>query len=616
VSGDLVERTASLSEHSSQTARDAGNPRHVGTLALLAVLSTCLYGGIALLSWRFDYDSVTTDRPIIAVLVLFAAAFVAYLLSIRLAWRAPQSRTLLRLIVWAAVVFRVVMLFSVPIQEIDIYRYLWDGAVSTTGVSPFRYSPKQVREANTLATNDEALRTLVKLRDGQPALAETLRRVHFGELPTIYPPTSQAVFAMATATTRTDSSVMTRVFIMKAWLIVFDLATLGLVIALLKLCQKPVGLCLIYAWCPLLLKEVANSGHLDAIAVFFTTLAVYLAARLFVRRTNPMSWLSTTANLTLIALVLALAVGAKLYPIILAPLILLVVAKRIGWRYLPAPAAVFAATTLFVLWPMLPREKATSTEPQNIVASHQPPLPAVPQATSPTDPSEGVTTFLRRWEMNDFIFLLLVENLKPTAELAPDRVAWFSVVPESIRHSVVASISHQFQIDAHEVPFLLTRAITGVAFIVVALVLAWRAARTLEVSRFCEAAFLTLAWFWLLCPTQNPWYWTWALPLLPFARSRAWLAVSGLVLLYSLRFWLSYHWPDTTVLGTQYVGYAFFDFIVTWLEFAPWLFCLTLGFVLRKCSAKRDIATVSRPHLASDDLRAPNRRPKSVRGAS
>lgn len=615
MSGDLAERAASLSEHSSQTARHAGNPRHVGTLALLAVLSTCLYGVIAWLSWQFDYDSVTTDRPIIAVLILFAAAFLAYLLSIRLAWRAPQSRTLLLLIAWSAVVFRVVMLFSVPIQEIDIYRYLWDGAVSTTGVSPFRYSPQQVREANMPATKDEALQTLVELRDGQPALAETLRRVHFSELPTIYPPVSQAVFATATATTQADSTVLKRVFIMKAWLIVFDLATLGLVIALLRLCQKPVGLCLIYAWCPLLLKEVANSGHLDAIAVFFTTLAVYLAARLFVRVTDPRSWLSTTANSTLIALVLALAVGAKLYPIVLAPLILLVVAKRIGWRYLPVPAAVFAAMTLLVLWPMLPREKVTSTESQNVVASHQPPQPAVPQATSSTDPSEGVTTFLRRWEMNDFIFLLLVENLKPTAELAPDRVAWFSVVPQSIRHSVVASVSQRFKIDAHEVPFLLTRAITGVAFIAVALMLAWRAARTPELSRFCEAGFLTLAWFWLLCPTQNPWYWTWALPLLPFARSRAWLAVSGLVLLYYLRFWLSYHWPDTPVLGIQYVGYAFFDFIVTWLEFAPWLFFLTLGFYLRQRSAERDVSTAYRPHPPCDS-NAPNRQPKPARGVS
>ena len=35
---------------------------------------------------------------------------------------------------------------------------------------------------------------------------------------------------------------------------------------------------MIYAWCPLVIKEIANSGHLDALAYFLATLAIYLAA--------------------------------------------------------------------------------------------------------------------------------------------------------------------------------------------------------------------------------------------------------------------------------------------------------------------------------------------------
>ena len=37
----------------------------------------------------------------------------------------------------------------------------------------------------------------------------------------------------------------------------------------------------------------------------------------------------------------------------------------------------------------------------------------------------------------------------------------------------------------------------------------------------CLVAFLVLAWFWLLSPTQNPWYWTWALPLVMRSSSAA-----------------------------------------------------------------------------------------------
>ncbi len=120
----------------------------------------------------------------------------------------------------------------------------------------------------------------MNLLDDQPVLADILERIHYGDLPTVYPPVSQLVFAAATLTTPNSVSATGRVGVMKVWLIGFDLATLLVVVSLLRLCRQPIALCLIYGWCPLLLKEVANSGHLDAIAVFLTTLAVYLGARL------------------------------------------------------------------------------------------------------------------------------------------------------------------------------------------------------------------------------------------------------------------------------------------------------------------------------------------------
>ena len=561
--------------------RSPTNSQPLCILAGLAVLSTCLYGVVSFLSWQFDFDSPNTERPIIAVLLLFAVAFVAYLFAIRLATRAPQDKRLVTLIVWAAVLFRVTLLLSVPIQEIDIYRYLWDGSVSAAGVSPFRYSPDQVRAASSDATDDVTLARLVRLCGEQPPLSKMLGRVHYGELTTIYPPTSQVVFAVAALTTPSQASVLVRVFMMKAWFIGFDVATLFVILGLLRLCRMPLGLCIIYAWCPLLLKEVANSGHLDAVAVFLTTLAMYLAARLVARSVDtPHTPLRTVTRATLVSVVLALAVGAKLYPIVIAPLLFLVLAKNLGWRRLLIPITAFITTTLLILAPMMPPEAiSASTSPAVAPPDSLDDLASPPMPTD--DPSLGVSAFLRRWEMNDFIFLVVVENLKPTADLPPERTAWFSFVPESVRQSLVAAVSPRFGFTEAEAPFLVTRALTGIAFLTLACWFAWRAARQSDIASLCEAGFLTLAWFWLLCPTQNPWYWTWALPLLPFARGRAWLAVSGLVLLYYLRFWFSCHWADTSVLGTGYEGSAFFDFIVTWLEFAPWFAWLAAGVFLR-----------------------------------
>ena len=42
---------------------------------------------------------------------------------------------------------RLLLLPSHPIQEIDLYRYIWDGEVSAAGVSPWEFSPAQVLAA-------------------------------------------------------------------------------------------------------------------------------------------------------------------------------------------------------------------------------------------------------------------------------------------------------------------------------------------------------------------------------------------------------------------------------------------------------------------------------------
>ncbi|EMI20653.1 putative membrane protein [Rhodopirellula maiorica SM1] len=564
------------------TQADENEPNadaNVGLLAVLAGLSICVYGIIATLSWQFDFDSVTTDRPIILVLCLFAVVFAFYLGAIRIAWRTRQGGQMMKLVIGSAIVFRIVMLFSLPIQEVDIYRYLWDGAVSTAGVSPFRYSPEQVSSADLASGADEDLVRLVKMRDDNPALAEILNRVHFPELPTIYPPTSQAVFAAANLTTPSSSSVLTRMFIMKAWFIGFDIATLFVVIGLLGRCAKPVGLCVIYAWCPLLMKEVANSGHLDAVAVFATTLAVYLVVRsLGFQPGNKDTQARSLGYATLTGLTLALAVGAKLYPVILVPVFLLALARKVGRRLMPIPIAVFSVVVAILLWPMI--------EGKNNVADDQ----------VSSDPSLGVVTFLRRWEMNDFLFLLVVENLKPNAQRGTHEIAWFTIVPDSTREAVVRSASSSLKVPPAESPFLVTRVMTAIAFVMVAILLAWRASPA-DNRQVVEAAFLTIAWFWLLCPTLNPWYWTWALPLLPFARGRVWLVMSGLAFLYYLRFWLSYHFENAAVLGTPYTGAAFYDFVVTWIEFAPWFIALIAGVVFRLQKS----SWFDMPHFNSED---------------
>jgi hypothetical protein len=184
--------------------------------------------------------------------------------------------------------------------------------------------------------------------------------------------------------------------------------------------------------------------------------------------------------------------------------------------------------------------------------------------------------------MNDFLFMMALENLLPADAQREGRRPWFSVVPQTPREALIGPLAERTGGDRWQAAFFVARAVSLLATVAIA---AWCVGRTLRnpgVAVWLESAFLTLAWFWFLSPTLNPWYWTWALPLLAFARSRVWLATSGVVLLYYLRFWFIYQFPDTPLAGTPYSGAAFFDFVVTWCEFGPWLAGLIVSLVIRR----------------------------------
>lgn len=525
------------------------NEHQLRLLALVGGLSALIYGSISWLSWRFQFDSTTQERPILLTLGLFGILFFLYLFGIRVVRRIGDDHRCLQLVIVVSILFRATMLFSVPILEIDIYRYIWDGAVTSTGVSPFQYAPEMVKKADS-SVEDEALRRLVELRDRRPSLAEVLDRIHFAELPTVYPMVSQAVFAVSDLTTPEQAGVQTRLMVMKAWLIAFDIGTLWLAIELLRIAGHSATLAIVYGWCPLLIKEVANSGHLDAIAVFFTTLTIYVLAKHVVSAKESAAVSTRVCFATVVSF--ALAVGAKLYPIVLAPILVVLAFRKIGFRRSLIWGGIACLLIGVLLSPMAYRGSGGS------------------------DPSEGMRTFLKRWEMNDFLFLITVENLRPDAGRGEYEKPWFAVVPDSWRESL-AEIAP---------PFLIARGMTLLVFLGIT---GWIAGKLRndrhrvedQVATLGEGVFLTLAWFWLLAPTQNPWYWTWAMPFLAFARNRAWFWVSGIVFAYYLRFWLTDHYASSAVLGSRYAGPAFFDFIVTWIEFLPWFVILLIKTIRR-----------------------------------
>jgi alpha-1,6-mannosyltransferase len=218
---------------------------------------------------------------------------------------AGGEASALAAILVVAVLIRAIALFAPQALSTDIYRYVWDGRVQAAHINPYRFIPA-----------DPALSAL---RD--ESVYPNINRADYAH--TIYPPTAQLAFL---AIERVSDSVVG----MKLGLIAFEALAVACLIALLRRRGLPTTRVLLYAWHPLPIWEFAGTGHVDAIAIAFLSLA-FLAAS----RRAPM-WTGVA---------LAAATLVKYYPILAAPALY----RRWDWRM---PAA-FAVTLLLLYAPYL-----------------------------------------------------------------------------------------------------------------------------------------------------------------------------------------------------------------------------------------------------------------------
>ncbi len=256
-------------------------------LALAAAL-----GGIAALG------NLADAAP--TFLALFVLASLAYAVAVAWVLRRPDVGTAgLVGMVLAALLFRALLLPTVPTLSTDVYRYLWDGRLAVAGVSPYRY-PAHAPE-------------LAALRD-----AVVYPRLSHADWRTIYPPGAQLLFAGMARLAPGSAAAF-------KWLIVaFDLLTLGLLLAWLRALGRPPAWALVYAWHPLVVVELAGSGHLDAVALAATVAALWAAAA---GREGAAGALLAAGGLV------------KLYPLLLLP----AVWRQRPGRVLAAAAGVLAA---------------------------------------------------------------------------------------------------------------------------------------------------------------------------------------------------------------------------------------------------------------------------------
>ena len=205
-----------------------------------------------------------------------------YVLASFLVLTQPTDRWTFPIIVGVAIFCRLPPLFGDASLSSDVYRYVWDGIVQHAGINPYRYVPA-----------DPAILSLRDASEGN--IFPAINRATYAH--TIYPPFAQFFFYLVTFISPT-------LVMMKTALVLCEGITVWSLLWLLRAFGRPREQVILYAWSPILIWEIAGSGHLDSLAMALIGLA--LVAR-YQRRS------------ALTGVFLGLAILTKLYPLVLFP---------------------------------------------------------------------------------------------------------------------------------------------------------------------------------------------------------------------------------------------------------------------------------------------------------
>lgn len=442
----------------------------------------CFYR-LAGLSARFVYGQGHADRPILEFLAWMGAAFGAYVVALWVILRVERFAGTRAFgwpgaawVVAAGFAARLAMLYSSPIQEIDYARYLWDGASIVHGVSPFEFAPDEISPGDDAVSYSERqlgdLETLRTLRMASAESERTQARVHHRSVRTIYPPLAQGVFALSYLVAPWSLTALRAIFLL------FELAATLLLLDTLRRLGLSVMRALVYAWSPLAIKELANSPHLDCIAVFCIALAAW-------------AWVAGHGKTVFVAL--GLGVLAKTWPAILVPAALVAVWRRTGfaqafWGLLLFSFTVSFGYAPFVVW-------------------------------SGGRVFEGHVAFATEWAINGSLYPL------------SHWLAGLSVGGET-----------QWTVGEAAFPAaaLLARGVCAVVGAAIVLATALWPEREASPKSLLGRWLAVTAALFLLAPTGNPWYATWLLPLMCVFPLRGLVLLTALLPLHYLHFFFEY----------------------------------------------------------------------------
>jgi hypothetical protein len=337
-------------------------------------------------------------------------------------------------------------------MEVDYHRYLWDGAVTANGYNPYKHSPQEFIKGKSNEKLPERLREL-SINN-----LETLEKINHPQLKSSYPPVTQAVFAF---------SNLIKPFSLITWkvvLLIVDIITFFLIYLVLKKLKIPESNLIIYWWNPLLIKEVFNSGHMDVI-VFPFLLACFL---LYLSKKYLFSFAA-----------LCTAVGVKLWPVLLLPVLLRNFVS--DWKKFLKYFSIFSVLTLFILSPLF---------------------------FSYFDQASGIEAYTRSWQNNDSFFRIILaaaEFVLPLFGYHPGHGQFVSRIAVGL-------------VLIFAIVYLIKNKSDG----------------SLD---YFKISLVIISFAFFLSPSQFPWYYLWMLPFFTIIPYKPLLLLTALMPLYYLRYY-------------------------------------------------------------------------------
>jgi alpha-1,6-mannosyltransferase len=231
------------------------------------------------------YISFSHKHGINGSVIGYTVSFVPYLWLIARLNKTSLNGLTERQLLGSLAIAGSLLLLTAPILSEDIFRYVWDGFNFASGTNPYCDAPSSPALDHFSATH--------KLESVRGSIGHA-------QLPTIYPPLAQVVFAVSSFFS--PSTIPIRILGLLA-----IMCCALLLFRLLKSRGINPSFVIIFAFNPLVLVEVCVSGHVDIFAVMFVLGALRMAQ-------NDRHSLS--------AFMVVCAVLTKVIPVLIVPIVL------------------------------------------------------------------------------------------------------------------------------------------------------------------------------------------------------------------------------------------------------------------------------------------------------